>query len=39
MPETIAKLARLNVNRQDTGMQTFFESVEFNHLNDQYEMN
>ncbi len=38
MPDTIAKLATLNMDGQDMGMQTFFESVEFNHLINQYEM-
>ena len=38
MPEAATKLAALNVDGQDTGMQTFFEAVGFKHLIDQYEM-
>ena len=38
MPEAATKLAALNVDVQDTGMQTFFEAVGFKHLIDQYEM-
>ena len=38
MPGTVAKLAAVNVDGQDTGMQTFFEAVGFSPLIDQYEM-
>ncbi len=38
MPESAAKLAALNVDGKDTGMQAFFESSGFSHLIDQYEM-
>jgi len=38
MPERITKLTALNVDGQDTGMQTFFDALGFKHLIDQYEM-
>ena len=38
MPEATTKLAALNVDGQDTGMQAFLEAVGFSHLIDQYEM-
>jgi ribosomal protein S18 acetylase RimI-like enzyme len=38
LPDSVTKLAALNVDGQDAGMQAFFESVGFSHLVDQYEM-
>ena len=38
MPEPVAKLAALNVDGQDAGMQAFFEAIRFSHFVDQYEM-
>ena len=38
MPETVARLSALNVDGQDTGMQSFFKAIGFSHLIDQYEM-
>jgi len=32
------RLAALNIDGKDSGMQSFFESVGFNPLVDQYEM-
>ena len=38
LPESISRLAALNVDAGDTGTQAFFESLGFSHLVDQYEM-
>ena len=38
LPHSAARLAALNVDGDDTGMQAFFQSLGFAHLVDQYEM-
>lgn len=38
MPETVTKLAALNVDGKDEGMQSFLATVGFSPLVDQYEM-
>lgn len=38
LPADAPKLAALNVDGDDTDMQSFFEAVGFSHLIDQYEM-
>ena len=38
LPDSVTKLAALNVDGQDAGMQAFFEAAGFTHLIDQYEM-
>ena len=38
LPESITRLTALNVDGEDAGTQSFFESLGFTHLVDQYEM-
>ncbi|MGB2983542.1 MAG: GNAT family N-acetyltransferase, partial [Candidatus Bipolaricaulia bacterium] len=38
LPESATRLTALNVDGEDAGTQSFFESLGFTHLVDQYEM-